>query len=330
MPEVSIIIPVYNSEKYVEKCIRSVMQQTFSDLEIIVINDGSIDKSGEILRKLEKEDHRLVVLEQENQGVAAARNLGVEKASGKYITFVDGDDYLRADYIEKMYDRAQKEHLDLVICGLTYVDESGKELNKVIPGVYKRMENEEWTFRVSAVCSHLYKKSIWQQYDVKFQSGERGEDMPISLFFSAICPRINTIPECGYYYVQHASSAIHNFKGLEKYSLPYKGLNKTLTLLQKKGIQNSEEFYELFVLRIFSTCLFQLAPGASKTKIKELCDYIENTLKTYFPTYWKNSKAKLNAKVDIPFAQKAAVKVLMILTKSRILYPFGWLISNKK
>ena len=179
MPEVSVIIPVYNSEKYVEKCICSVMAQTLPELEIIIINDGSIDESGKILRKLAQKDSRIILLEQENKGVAAARNLGVEKATGKYLTFVDGDDYLQEDYIEKMYSLAEKETLDMVICGLTYVDEGGKELNKIIPGVYKRLENEEWTFRISAVCSHLYKRELWEKYDVKFQSGERGEDMPV-------------------------------------------------------------------------------------------------------------------------------------------------------
>ena len=330
MPAVSVVIPVYNSEKYVEKCIQSVMAQTLPDLEIIIINDGSTDESGRILRELTQKDSRIVLLEQANQGVAAARNQGVEKATGKYITFVDGDDYLQEDYIELMYNLAEKETLDMVICGLTYVDEGGKELNRVIPGVYKRLENEEWTFRVSAVCSHLYRRELWKRYDVKFQSGERGEDMPVSLFFAAIRSRINTLPECGYYYVQHASSAIHNFKGLEKYSLPYKGLENTLTRVNKIGIQNSPEFYELFVLRIFATCLFQLAPGARWEKIRELCDYISCTVNTYFPTYWKNSKAKLNAKVDIPFTQKAAVKVLQFLLKTKLLRFFGRLISKKK
>ena len=186
MPAVSVVIPVYNSEKYVEKCIQSVMAQTLPDLEIIIINDGSTDESGRILRELTQKDSRIVLLEQANQGVAAARNQGVEKATGKYITFVDGDDYLQEDYIELMYNLAEKETLDMVICGLTYVDEGGKELNRVVPGVYKRLENEEWTFRVSAVCSHLYRRELWKRYDVKFQSGERGEDMPISLFFAGM------------------------------------------------------------------------------------------------------------------------------------------------
>ena len=112
MPEVSIIIPVYNNEKYIEKCIHSVLNQTFGELEIIAVNDGSTDESGKILKNLEREDVRIILLEQNNQGVAAARNLGVKKSTGKYITFVDGDDYLKNDYIEKMYDLAEKESLE--------------------------------------------------------------------------------------------------------------------------------------------------------------------------------------------------------------------------
>ena len=103
MPEVSIIIPVYNNEQYIEKCIQSVLNQTFENFEVIVINDGSTDKSGEILEKLNREDSRIILIEQKNQGVAVARNRGMNKATGKYITFVDGDDYLKNNYIEKMY-----------------------------------------------------------------------------------------------------------------------------------------------------------------------------------------------------------------------------------
>ncbi len=135
--------------------------------------------------------------------------------------------------------------------------------------------------------------------------------------FSAVCPRIATLPECGYYYVQHASSAIHNFKGLEKYSLPYKGLENTLTRVNKIGIQNSPEFYELFVLRIFATCLFQLAPRSKMGENQGIVRLYQLYGKYVFSSLLKNSKAKLNAKVDIPFTQKAAVKVLQFLLKNK-------------
>ncbi|MCD7819573.1 MAG: glycosyltransferase [Lachnospiraceae bacterium] len=330
MADVSVIIPVYNCEKYIEKGLRSVIAQSFSDLEILVINDGSTDGSGEILSRLAAEDERILLITQDNGGVASARNRGLEMATGTWLTFLDGDDYIDEKYIEHLREAAIEKNAAMVICGLTYVDEKGKTLSQTIPGEYRRYEKEEWVFRISAVCSHFYERSLWEKYAVHFQPGERGEDMPVSLFFGAVCDRITTIPETGYYYVQHPSSAIHNFKGLRNYNLPYVALEDAIRQVRKEGIANSPDFHELFVLRILSTCLFQLAPGTSREKMRELCDYILRILKTYYPKYYKNKKARLTARTDIPFSQKAAVKVLILLTRTGLIYPVSCLMSSRQ
>lgn len=201
-PVVSVIIPVYNSEKYTEKCICSLLGQTYRNLELLIIDDGSTDQSGAILDRLAGEDTRIRLIHQKNAGVAAARNRGIDLATGTYLTFVDGDDYVAPDYIQCLVDCARKNEAELVICGLQFVKEDGTCLKKVVPGTYRRFEQEEWTFRISAVCSHLYKKTLWDRWQIRFLSGERGEDMPISLFFSAICDKIVTLPEAGYFYVR--------------------------------------------------------------------------------------------------------------------------------
>ena len=328
MKKVSIIIPVYNSEKFVEKCIRSVMEQTFRNLEIIVIDDGSTDGSCAILDMLAVEDSRIVLVHQKNGGVAKARNKGLDLAGGDYLTFIDGDDYVSRDYIEHLYKLAEKESLDMVICGLKYVTEDGQILRELIPDEYQKMKREEWTFRISAVCSHFYRRELWEKYAIHFQPGERGEDMPISLFFSAVCGKINILSESGYYYVQHSSSATHNFRGLRNFQLPYQALENVLKKIQTTGISNSPEFYELFVLRILATCYFDLARGASKEHMAELCDYIVRILKTYFPGYYHNKKAKLFSKIRVPFTQKAAVRLLVILVRTRLLYPVSRMICH--
>lgn len=329
MPEVSIIIPVYNSEKYVEKCVRSVMGQTFRDLEIIVVNDGSTDGSREILERLAQEDPRIHLHSQANGGVASARNYGLDHAHGEYLTFIDGDDYICSTYIEKLYQKASAGKLEMVICGLTMVDEEGGEIRKIVPAGYEPFKQEEWTFRISSVCSHFYQRSIWETYNIRFQPGERGEDMPISLFFSAVCAKIATIPDAGYYYVQHQESAIHNFRGLRNYALPYCALEEMIKKIHAEGITNSPEFHELFVLRILATCFFELGPGASGEKLRELSDYIVRILNTYYPSYYKNKKTRLTAPLDIPFTQKAAVKLLIFLVRTRLIYPAARIMSGR-
>ena len=102
-PVVSVIIPVYNSEKYTEKCIRSLLGQTYRNLELLIIDDGSTDQSGAILDRLAGEDTRIRLLHQKNAGVAAARNRGIDLATGTYLTFVDGDDYVIPDYVRKLF-----------------------------------------------------------------------------------------------------------------------------------------------------------------------------------------------------------------------------------
>ena len=320
-PVVSVIIPVYNSEKYTEKCIRSLLGQTYRNLELLIIDDGSTDQSGAILDRLSGEDTRIRLIHQKNAGVAAARNRGIDLATGTYLTFVDGDDYVAPDYIQCLVDCARKNEAELVICGLQFVKEDGTCLKKVVPGTYRRFEQEEWTFRISAVCSHLYKKTLWDRWQIRFLSGERGEDMPISLFFSAICDKIVTLPEAGYFYVQHESSAMHRFAGLQNYMPPYRALEQAVHRVQEIGVQNSPEYYELFVLRILATCYFQLGRGASQERMHELCNYITRILRDNFPAYYKNPLTRLWTKMDVPFSQKAAVWILKNLVRTGFLYP---------
>ncbi len=326
---VSVIIPVYNNESFVEKCVRSVMNQTYRELEIIVIDDGSTDGSAKVLSRLAKEDPRIILERQENSGVSVARNRGLQTATGEYLTFIDGDDYVSRDYVEKLLDCAKHKGARMVVCGICFVDEQGKVLRTLIPKEYVRFQKEEWVFRISAVCSHLYEKKLWDEYDVRFQPGERGEDMPISLFFSAICDKISTLPVAGYYYVQHADSAMHHLRGLKDVRLPYLGLETTAKKIQKIGIANSREFCELFVLRILATCYFDLARGASGKDYQELCNFIVHYLQTYFPGYRKNRLTRVFSRIDVPVFQKVAVRLLVFLTSRRLLYPFSRLLGRK-
>lgn len=116
MPEVSMIVPVYQVEKYIAQCIESVLNQTFQNFELILIDDGSKDKSGIICDSYAEMDDRILVIHTENRGAAAARNTGLERASGRYITFLDGDDYLAENMIARLYEVIEHSEYDVVVC----------------------------------------------------------------------------------------------------------------------------------------------------------------------------------------------------------------------
>lgn len=134
---ISIIIPVYNVEEFIDKCIKSVINQTYKDLEIILVDDGSPDNCGNICDKYAKEDQRIKVIHKENGGLSDARNIGIHNATGKYITFIDSDDYVELDYIEYLYGLIQKYNVDISFCGYTVCYENRKHKTKALSKEYK-------------------------------------------------------------------------------------------------------------------------------------------------------------------------------------------------
>ena len=119
--KVSVIVPVYNVENYIAKCLDSLVNQTLKDIEIIVINDGSPDNSEEIIKKAQEKYKNIIYLKKENGGVSSARNYGLKKATGEYIYFLDGDDYLLNDALENFYNKAKSGDFDMVIAPVTYI-----------------------------------------------------------------------------------------------------------------------------------------------------------------------------------------------------------------
>ena len=125
MVAISIVIPVYNIEKYLKECLDSLVNQTFKDFEVICVNDGSKDKSLDILNEYAKKDSRFIVVTQENGGSGSARNNGLSRARGKYVQFLDGDDYFEPELLEKLYNLAEKYQANISVCSSRKVDDNG-------------------------------------------------------------------------------------------------------------------------------------------------------------------------------------------------------------
>lgn len=177
---ISVVIPVYNVENYLSRCIESVLGQTYKNFELILIDDGSKDNCGKICDKYQKEDSRIIVIHKENGGLSDARNCGVSESKGKYITFIDSDDYVERDYLEVLYNAIIMEDSDISICSYQAVYENGKILKqkenfKRILSSKEALEEilYQTNFNVSA-WAKLYKANLFE--DIKYPKGKIFED----------------------------------------------------------------------------------------------------------------------------------------------------------
>lgn len=207
--KISIVVPMYNSEDYIERCIKSLMVQTLKEIEIVIVNDGSIDKSLKIVNNLAKIDERIKVFNKENGGVSTARNLGIEKSNGAYITFVDSDDWCEKDMLEKMYLSILENDIDLVVVGYSMDNYKGKESfkNVIEENVISRDKNEigEILYKVnlSYLVTKLYKNEIIKKNNLKFEVGlSLGEDAIFVYEYIKNIKSIAVVNQSLYHYVR--------------------------------------------------------------------------------------------------------------------------------
>ena len=217
-PLITIIIPVYKVEKYLARCLDSVISQTYENLEIIVVDDGSPDSCPEICDQYATKDERIMVIHQTNQGQSSARNAGLDRAKGKYIAFVDSDDYVDQNYIRHMYQAISHNKADFVICAYFSVA-FGKELSLKLPkrscGIITRdeywmMETTDGTMCSIALWNKLFKSELWTK--LRFKEGRYAEDSFAMTQYVKEANCVYVMDEPLYYYVHRADSEVHRFE----------------------------------------------------------------------------------------------------------------------
>ena len=171
---ISVIIPMYNVESFIERCVSSVQNGIYQNIEILCIDDGSTDGTLEVVRRLQREDSRIIVLEQEHAGVSAARNLGLREAKGEYVSFIDSDDWVSPDYLSLMHEIAREKNADIVICGYFGVNRIPKQQfeDTAAYQVLKVTENRKNRDLVKVVWRALYRKSICPKFNESMRVGE--------------------------------------------------------------------------------------------------------------------------------------------------------------
>ncbi len=284
-PKVAIIMPAYNSEKYIERSVKSVLSQSHQNLELIVVDDGSVDRTGAILRRLSAGDERLRILRTENHGPAEARNaaLNVLSEDADFVTFIDSDDEFLPDTLSYALESVESG-ADLILLGFTIVEEDGREreynefdclvrpedMKTAFPRLYKaNLLNQVW--------SKLYSAPILKTHNIRFKDYLWGEDRLFVFDYLEHCSLIAVRSECKYRYIMHAGESLISKFYPKKFSVCIEADIRAQELCRKYGVADDADFRYMFAKSVFSciTTLFTpsctLSDDGRMSYIKEIC-----------------------------------------------------------
>lgn len=317
---ISIIVPVYNTEKYLKKCIDSIVNQKLSELEIILINDGSTDMSLNILRDYESKYDNIILINKENEGQGVARNKALDISRGNYIAFVDSDDFIEPNMLELMYNKIIDENLDMVISNYKYVNESGQQIkdNNIILSENEIIDTLECMKRFLITntiegfsCNKLFKKSLFD--NIRYPANMKYEDIPTVATLIANSKRIGFINKKLYNYVIRKDSTTSSQTVIN--TVDYlKSLYMVGETINKFNIDNLLEEYEYYYSKRVANCVYGfLKTNNSKADKRNFIIYSEKYLKRIS----KTSIAFSNRYFIITDKIKIIIKILLLNIYSR-------------
>lgn len=211
LPLISVVVPVYNVEKYVAKCLKSIIGQSYKNLEILVVDDGSTDGSGRICDEFMSNDSRIRVIHQKNGGLSIARNVGIEKARGEFVCFVDSDDYVKENFVKKLYEAVLRWGADVAVCG--YEEKNGSSSVDVL-SKEEVLSGEEATIKLLVqqenidviAWNKVYRRELFTKSGVRFPEGMKYEDSLTTYKLLSLAKRVVYISEASYVYLRRDDS----------------------------------------------------------------------------------------------------------------------------
>lgn len=217
MPKVSIIVPVFNTEKYLRKCLTSLVEQSLEDIEIICVNDGSTDNSARILEEFAKKDSRIKILTQKNQKQGSARNNGVKIAQGEYIGYVDSDDWVDYDYFEELYNAAKKYKLDIALATNVRVGngKTKKRLEISREKAYYTLQDKVDVckqYKNECPTNKIYRRKFLLEHNITWVEGVYCEDKLYTIQALFWANGVVAVPQINYYYYRRDESTVKNFR----------------------------------------------------------------------------------------------------------------------
>ncbi|WP_181884504.1 glycosyltransferase family 2 protein [Neobacillus piezotolerans] len=333
--KVSIIIPVFNVEKYLKKCIDSVIKQSYKEIEIILVNDGSTDASGEICDEYALKDRRIIVIHKKNEGVSSARNTGLEISSGQYIMFIDSDDYIDLKMVEILLSSILKDNSDLVMCGYIIVSygkftkiECKEKLLKNKQLICEYIAENYLPGCVNSPCNKLYKRNLITHY---FEENQfLGEDLLFNLDYLKSSNTMSCIDECLYYYRRENYESL-SLRFQEDLLMTTQQLHSRLICFLKESA-NKEINYDAINIYLFKTTisylvgLVNISQNSFEYKIKLIKNVcLNNGLRDTMMSINKMSKKYLFLRLliykQLPISIFSIVKLWGLFKKSEFKTP---------
>lgn len=268
--KISVIVPIYNVEKYLDRCIESILKQTFTDIELILVDDGSPDNCPAMCDEWAKKDNRIVVVHKKNEGSARARNKGIELAQGEYLAFCDSDDYIDSNMYEILYNNAKKYNSDISMCGIAYAYDSRivkqdfdyKEFyanNEEIKTILKRIYDESFN-GIPGPTNKLYRRSMVIKNNIMFdETMIIGEDFWFNFGCLKVAQSLSFINECLYFYYQNADSIMHN---IDNNSYEHWVINRKRLIEENEKLNfdiDYNKFYKNFIYKVIVFCRQKVA-----------------------------------------------------------------------
>lgn len=308
--KLSVIVPVYNTERYLRKCLDSILAQTFTDYEIIIVNDASPDQSQVIIDEYMQVHSCITCIKKPNGGISDARNAGLKIAGGEYISFIDSDDYIREDMFEKMIKKAESEDFDLVCCDMDYIFEDGKTktVSSHIESDLRDFEaiKESMTRIYPAPWNKIYHRRLFD-HGVRFTKGVWYEDMEFIYRLYPYIKSIGTIKEPFNQYVQHPGAITYTYD--ERLFDYIKNWQHILSDYEKLGLMASyhDELEFSCVRYLYATFIKRAANYSDKKLFDQAVDKAMAMIHERFPDYKKNK-----------YFKGAGLKGLYLLTFNRL------------
>jgi glycosyltransferase involved in cell wall biosynthesis len=286
--KISVIVPVYNTEKHLSECLDSIINQTLKEIEIICVNDESMDGSLDILKNYSKKDERIHIINKKNEGAAAARNTGLDNAKGEYIGFVDSDDWIALDMYEKLYNNAKIYNSDIVMCPLNVYNDSSKEFeqpdhtctlehfsDKFDNRAFNHLETKEFFFSISVTPPNkIYNFDFLKRINARFPEGLMFEDNPFFYYIYLNAERVSIIRDYLYFYRKNRFGSTTN-----KHDVKFFDLIKINELNKDIFIQtNNYEIYKVDLMNYSINSIFMRFNQVREEYKSEFFSLIKNYL----------------------------------------------------